>query len=210
MMVAAIIGAEIAFWVVLLAGLLARYLFGQRRLGGWLLAGVPLVDGVLLVLTVLDLRSGAEPEAVHGLAAVYLGFTVAFGHRMVRWADVRVAHWVASGPAPDRTAPGGTRERFRAEWADFGRALLAVAISLVLLLGAAALAGEEADTSALLSWVPRLGIVLTVWFIGWPLVETYRRVFAPVASTSHRENAIAGGETGTGRGRGELTAGRRT
>ncbi len=207
MMVAAIIGAEIAFWVVLLAGLLARYLFGRRTLGGWLLVAVPLVDVVLLALTVVDLRSGAEPQAVHGLAAVYLGFSVAFGHRLVQWADVRVAHRVAGGPAPDRMAPGGTPERFRAEWADFGRALLAAAVSVVLLLGAAVLAGEQADTTALLSWIPRLGILLTVWFIGWPLVETFRRVFAP-ARTSHRENATAGDATVTGRGS-AVTAGRR-
>ena len=221
MMVAAIIGAEIAFWVVLLAGLLARYLCRRRRLGGWLLVAVPLVDVVLLVLTVLDLRSGAEPEAVHGLAAVYLGFSVAFGHRMVQWADVRVAHRVAGGPPPDRMAPGGTRERLRAEWADFGRALLAVAISVVLLLGASALAGEAADTTALLSWIPRLGIVLAVWFIGWPLVETFRRVFRPqprnggkvrtspagpqrVAATT----GAAGDDAGP-RAEGEVTAGRR-
>ena len=184
MIVAAIIGAEIGFWVVLLAGLLARYLFGRRRLGGWLLLAVPLVDVVLLVLTVVDLRSGAEPQAAHGLAAVYLGFSVAFGHRAVQWADVRVAHRVAAGPAPTPAPAGGTSERLRAEWAAFGRALLAAAISVVLLLAAAALAGEAADTSSLLSWVPRLGILLAVWFVGCPLVETFRRVLAPTPTVA--------------------------
>ena len=139
---------------------------------------------------------------------------------MVQWADVRVAHRFGSGPAPEPAPAGGTPERFRAEWAEFGRALLAVAISVVLLLGAAAVAGGGADTTALLSWIPRLGIVLAVWFIGWPVVETVRRVFAPASRSggkvrpsparSQRVAATTGPAGGDAGGvEGGVTAGRR-
>lgn len=174
MIVAAIVACEIGFWVVLGAGLLTRYALRRPRLGAALLICVPLVDVVLLGLTVVDLRSGAEPEVAHGLAALYLGFSVAFGHEMVRWADVRVAHRFAGGPAPEPKPAGGTWERVALEWRGFGRAVVAIGLSAVLLLGAIALVGERGETGALESWFPRLGMVLVVWLLGWPLWETVR------------------------------------
>lgn len=180
MIVAAIVGAEIGFWVLLFAGLLVRYALRRPRLGGWLLVGVPLVDLVLLVLTVVDLRAGSEPHAAHGLAAVYLGMSVAFGHQLVRAADVRVAHRLAGGPAPAPRPAGGTSERVLAEWRDFGRALLAGTISAVLLLAAAWLAGPDAETGPLLGILPTIGLVLGVWLLAGPVVETARRWLAPV------------------------------
>lgn len=168
MVVAAIVACEIGFWVVLAAGLLTRYVLLRRRLGAALLVAVPLMDVALLGFTIADLRSGAEPGSAHGLAAVYLGFSVAFGHALVRGADARVAHRWAGGPAPTPKPAAGTRARLRREWRDFGLACVAVAISTALLLGAAALVGGRADTGPLLSWIGRLGMVLLVWFVGWP------------------------------------------
>jgi hypothetical protein len=60
--VAVIVACEIGFWVVLAAGLVSRYVLRRRRLSTALLAAVPLVDLVLLVVSVLDLRGGAEPR----------------------------------------------------------------------------------------------------------------------------------------------------
>ena len=37
----------------------------------------PLLEVVLLVVTALDLKNGAEPDWKHGLAALYIGYTVA-------------------------------------------------------------------------------------------------------------------------------------
>jgi hypothetical protein len=125
---------------------------------------------------VLDLRAGGAPRVEHGLAAVYLGFSVAFGPAMVRWADVRFAHRWAGGPAPVPKPPGGTPERARLEWREWGRACVAAAISAALLLGAVALVDERADATPLLTWLWRLGLVLAVWLVGWPLVETVRTV----------------------------------
>ncbi|MGK5632992.1 hypothetical protein ACSNOD_31740, partial [Streptomyces sp. URMC 123] len=91
-MLGLILICEALFWVLLVAGLAARYAAGWRRVGAALLLGVPLLDVVLLVATVISVRGGAEPNVWHGLSAVYLGLTVVFGKDTIRWADRRFAH----------------------------------------------------------------------------------------------------------------------
>lgn len=178
MILAAIVVCEVGFWVLLVAGVLARYGLNRHRLGAALLACVPAVDLALLAFTVVDMRGGAEPRLAHGLAAVYLGVSVAFGHSMIRWADVRAAHRFAGGPAPTPTPAGGTPERLRHEWREFGKAALAVAMSSVFILGAVALAGDRTDTSELYAWLPRLGLVLFIWLAGGPLAQAAQVLLA--------------------------------
>jgi hypothetical protein len=162
-MIAAIVACEVGFWVVLLAGLSVRYLLGWRRSGAVLLAATPLVDLALLIFTVIHLRSGAAAQAADGLAAVYLGVSIAFGRRMLRWADARFVHRFAGGPPPPRPPRGGP-EHARRERSGWYLHLLAFAIGSALLLGGAALV--EADQSgALLSWIPRWGLVLAIDFV---------------------------------------------
>jgi hypothetical protein len=165
-----IIGGEIAFWVVLAAGLVARYLLGRPRLGLVLLAMVPLVDLVLLVAGTLDLAGGATAGFGHGLAAAYIGVSVAFGHSMIRWADERFAHRFAGGPEPWRPPRGG-RERAAYEWREFGRAALAWAIGVGLLLIAIAVVADGDRTEALQGWITRLTLVLAIWSL-WPITHT--------------------------------------
>ncbi|GAA4296687.1 hypothetical protein GCM10023086_10430 [Streptomyces venetus] len=100
MIVALIAACEIGFWVLLAAGLSARYLLRMPRLGLGLLLCEPLLEVVLLVATVLDLRSGAEPNWTHGLAALYIGYTVGHGHRTVKWLDGHAAHRLGGAPPP--------------------------------------------------------------------------------------------------------------
>jgi hypothetical protein len=170
MLVALIVATEIAFWVVLAAGLVARYVLGRRRLGGLLLAGVPLVDLVLLTATVIDLRGGATAAFAHGLAAAYIGFSVGFGHRVIRWADQRFAHRFAGGPPPVKPPRHG-RARARHEWRLFGRALGAWAISVGLLAAAIVLVGDADRTAALEGWILRLTMILAIWSL-WPITYT--------------------------------------
>lgn len=172
MLVFVIVACEIGFWVVLAAGLAARYLLRWRRVSTALLAAVPLVDLVLLGATVLDLRGGATADWMHGLAAAYLGFSVAFGPSLVRWADVRFAHRFAGGPPPPAKPPKHGPERRAYEWREFRKAALAWAIACGL-LGIAILAVGDADrTAALLGWIGRLSLVLAIWSI-WPLSHTF-------------------------------------
>ena len=103
----AIIGAEVAFWVTLALGLVTRYLFRSRRASRIILLCVPLIDLVLITLTAADLALGAEPDAVHALAVVYLGFTIGFGPAVIAWADRWFAHRFAEGPRPAKPASSG-------------------------------------------------------------------------------------------------------
>ncbi len=100
MLAAVIVVNEIGFWVLVGSGLVARYLLRRPRLGAGLLVAAPLVDLVLLTVSVLDLRQGGDASIVHALAAIYIGVSVGFGNAMIRWADVRFAHRFAGGPAP--------------------------------------------------------------------------------------------------------------
>jgi hypothetical protein len=170
MLLAVIVAAEIAFWVVLLAGLSARYLLRRRRLGAILLVLAPLVDLVLLAATTIDLARGATAELAHGLAAAYIGFSVAFGHSVIRWTDERFAHRFAGGPPP-RRPPRHGRERARHEWREFAKALLAWAIATGLLGAAIAIVGDADRTAELQGWIVRLTIVLAIWSL-WPITHT--------------------------------------
>lgn len=171
MLLTVIVACEIGFWVVLGAGLLARYPLRRPRLGAALLIGVPLVDLVLLAATVVDLRRGATAEFTHGLAAAYLGFSVAFGHSMVRWADQRFAHRFAGGPPPVKPPRAGWA-RTRYEWREWGKGLVGWAIACGL-LGAAILWVDDAErTRELANWIGKLTLAIVIWLVAFPLWET--------------------------------------
>jgi hypothetical protein len=106
-----LIGAcEVGFWVLLGAGLVARYLLRARRVSTVLLVLVPVLDVVLVTASLVDVAAGSPPALTHGLAAVYLGFTVAFGHTMIRWVDRRVRAPVRRWPAAAEAAAVRRRE----------------------------------------------------------------------------------------------------
>jgi hypothetical protein len=116
-----LIGAcEVGFWVLLGAGLGTRYLLRARRVSTVLLVLVPVLDLVLVTASLVDVSRGAPPGLTHGLAAVYLGFTVAFGHSMIRWADARFAHRFAGGPPP-RKPPQYGAAKVAYEWREWER-----------------------------------------------------------------------------------------
>jgi len=99
----AIIACEIGFWLAIIAGLVARYVFRRPRLGAMLLLAAPVIDLILLVLVGVDLLGGGTASWHHGLAALYIGVSVAYGHRMVAWADAKFAQWFrGAAPRPGR------------------------------------------------------------------------------------------------------------
>ena len=164
-MVYAIIACEIGFWVLIALGLLARYPLGRPRLGLVLLALTPVVDVALLVFTVIDLRSGGQPGLAHGLAALYLGFSVVFGKRAIAWAD-RAYRLKVRG---EDVAEPDAGSKARKEWVDFGRAIVAAGIAAAVLELCVVIAGGGPEAQALREWYPRLGLVLTIWFVTGPL-----------------------------------------
>jgi len=144
-LLAVIAGCEIGFWVLLAAGMTTRYLLKRPRAGLVLLAGVPLVDVVMLIASVIDLRRGGEPSFSHSLAAIFIGVSVAFGHQTIKWADKWAAHWLAGAPRPVKPPKGGAA-RARRERQGWLRHLLAYAIGcgLMLVLGLLSGHGYEA------------------------------------------------------------------
>jgi hypothetical protein len=165
-----IVGCELAFWAFLLTGLAVRYLVRKPRLGALLLAFVPLTDLVLLAATLVHLRGDTATTAADGLAAAYLGVSVAFGPDLVRRMDARFAARFAHGPRPPRPPRYG-KERASYEWREFRKALLAWAISCALLLGGYYLVGDSHRGAVLLAWIARLTLVLLIWLI-WPVTYT--------------------------------------
>jgi hypothetical protein len=172
--IAAIIAAEVAFWVFLLGGLALRYLLRARGLSTVMLAAVPLVDLALLILVALDVVGGAPPTQPHALAALYLGITVAFGHPIIRRTDAWFRHRFAGGPKPLKP-PKGSTEEVRAIWREWFRVVLAAAIAAACLLLMIALEGGHApagvdDVSAHPYWatLSLLPTVTVIWFLAGP------------------------------------------
>jgi hypothetical protein len=161
---AIIVACEVAFWVVLLSGLTARYVLRRPRLGAVLLVATPLVDVVLLAFTVVDLRSGATASVAHSLAAVYIGVSLAFGHSLVRWADVRFAHRFAGGPAP-RPAPRSGAAHAAHARRGWRRHLLGWTLGVSLLLAGVAIVADAERTEALLQTAGLWTLILAVDFL---------------------------------------------
>ncbi|MFJ6660874.1 hypothetical protein ACIQNG_31675 [Streptomyces sp. NPDC091377] len=147
MIVALIIACEVGFWVLLVLGLTARYVLKWRRTSVVLLLCEPVLEVVLFIATAIDLKNGAEPGWEHGLAALYIGFTVGYGHYTVKWLDGHAAHRFAGAPRPPKPPQYG-RARAAHEGRLWLRTLVAAAVALVLLQLAIWYVGSG-DTSSL-------------------------------------------------------------
>lgn len=106
------------------------------------------------------------------LAAIYSGISVAYGTRMVAWADIRFKHRFAGGPAPERLS--GSRHTMKC-WRDVILTGLAVAIAAAI-LGVIVLLVDDAErTSALSGSFGILGIILAidvVWALSYTIWPT--------------------------------------
>jgi hypothetical protein len=157
-------------------------------LGLALLVGSPAADLVLLALTAIDLSRGAAPTQAHALAAVYLGFSVAFGHSVVRWADGQFAYRFAGGSPRTKPRRNG-RQRAEHEWREFRKAALAWAVSVALLLAMSALVGDVDRAAPLLSYPVILTLVLAGWFVTGPLPASVSAARVPHLNRRTKEEA---------------------
>ena len=162
-----IIGCEVAFWLLLLLSLATRYLLRREALSRWLLLSLPLVDVLLLVFTALDLRAGTTATFAHGLAAAYVGFTVAFGSIAVQWADAHFSHRFASGPVPPKAATGGWGA-VRYELKLWLRCIVACAILVALIDALIAIVANQSATQPLEAWYKHAFGCVVFWFIFGP------------------------------------------
>jgi hypothetical protein len=172
--VALIIACEVGFWVLLALGLAARYLLKWRRTSVFLLLCEPVLELVLFTVTAIDLKNGAEPGWEHGLAALYIGYTVAYGHYTIRWLDGHAAHRLGGGPPPRL-------------WL---RTLLGAAVACALLQGAVWYVGDEGDVSSLraFQWVAIRVLVIhglvALGYLIWP-----KKAPAGTSANEAREDA---------------------
>ncbi|MBP3039614.1 hypothetical protein J9303_08950 [Bacillaceae bacterium Marseille-Q3522] len=167
-----IIVCEISFWVIILAGLVTRYIFKNKKLGLILLAFTPLVDLILLIAASIDLYRGAVATTAHALAAVYIGVSVAFGKKMIQWADERFQYYfLKSGAKPVRLTGIEHGIHYLKGWL---RHLFAYVIGSGLLMIVILLIKDSSRTEALNGvlkiWSLVLGIDLLIGisYIIWP------------------------------------------
>lgn len=151
MIVALIAACEIGFWVLLAAGLSVRYLLRMPRTGLALLLCEPLLEVVLLVATALDLKNGADPNWTHGLAALYIGYTVGHGHRTVKWLDGHAAHRLGGAPPPPKPPRYGMA-RARHEGKVWLGTLTAAVVATVLLQLAIWYVDDPSRVTSLENW----------------------------------------------------------
>jgi hypothetical protein len=168
----AIAAAEIGFWALVLGGLAARYVLHRRSLSTVLLLLVPAVDVLLLAVTTIDLATGGDAGWSHGLAAVYLGFSVFLGPPLIRSLDRRFA----GRPAPPVD-----------EWALWLRVVAASALAAVLL----ALLMLIGNTTALAGWFGQLGAITVIWLLAGPIWSEVTRSGsrAPRSTAAPRDRA---------------------
>lgn len=160
MIVTLIIVCEVGFWVLLAAGLGLRYGARKPRAGAVVLLMEPLLELVLLIATAIDLRNGATADWKHGLAAVYIGYTVAYGHYTIRWIDGYVAHRFAGAPRPPAPPRYGLA-RARHEGTLWLRTVLMCAVAWALLQAAVWYVGEG-DTASLRQWQLTTGRIAAI------------------------------------------------
>lgn len=119
----------------------------------------PAIDVVLLILVAVDLIGGGTTSWHHGLAALYIGISVAYGHRMIAWADAKFGTRFRGAPPRPRLA--GSAYTI-ACWKDAARTLLAVVIGGTILGGLIHLVDAPTRTQALFGFFPLLGVIVSI------------------------------------------------
>ncbi|MGN6710328.1 hypothetical protein [Anaerocolumna jejuensis] len=163
MIITLIIACEIGFWVFVLSGLVTRYIFKQKKLGTFILLLTPVVDIVLLIATVIDLRNGAAASSFHGLAAIYIGVSISFGRKMIHWADEQFAYHFVHGPVPSQSPKYGM-EHARHERKGWYIHMRAWIIGSLLLYGMVLFVNDSDKTANLVQTIRFWGMILLIDF----------------------------------------------
>lgn len=158
-----IIACEIGFWVVIALGLVIRYVFKMNKLGLIFLALTPVIDLILLVTTSIDLYRGATASSIHGIAAVYIGVSIAFGKSMIQWADERFQYYITKqGPRPAKRYGLEYAKHYLKGW---GRHVIAFLIGAGLLAGMIYFINDASRTEALSGILRLWSIILGIDFL---------------------------------------------
>lgn len=167
-----IIACEIGFWVVILLGLITRYLFKREKLGFFFLALTPVLDLILLLVTAADLYNGATATQVHAIAAIYLGVSIAFGKSMIRWADERFVYYIQKqGSKPVRkTGLAHARHSLKGSLQHVVAYIIGAAFLVAMIYFIDEPSRSEALSGMLKLWTLVLGIdlVISLSYFIWP------------------------------------------
>ncbi|MDZ5783097.1 hypothetical protein [Marinococcus luteus] len=173
-----IIGIEIAFWLVIGAGLIIRYVFQMPRLGLFFLALTPILDLVLLVAASVDLMGGARATTAHAIAAIYIAVSVVFGKQMIRWADERFRYYIMrQGNKPPRLYGYAYSWKYFKDWVKH---VLAYVLGTGLLWGVIFLVNNADRTEALSgtiklwSLIVVIDLVISITYFIWPREAKYK------------------------------------
>jgi uncharacterized membrane protein YraQ (UPF0718 family) len=158
-----IVLAEILFWFCIIVGLITRYIFKKEKVSIWLLGSTPLIDLLLLLFTVFDLKNGEQASMVHALAAIYIGVSIGFGKQMINWADIKFKFYVLK--IDERTGKLYGIERGKKEIEGFFRHVLAYAIGAGILAGMHYFLKDSTDTEVLMGTLRTWSLVLGIDFL---------------------------------------------
>jgi hypothetical protein len=160
-LLALVIGSEVGFAVLLLAGLAVRYLLRMPRTGAVLLALSPLGYVIVLVAGAVDLVHGGTADIAHVLGAIVIGIVAVSGRHHLHAMDAWVRRKLAREPKPRL----GGREHARRQRTGFYRRAGEWVVVTALLGGGYALTGFDPVRGAeLLSGMALWTVVLGVDF----------------------------------------------
>lgn len=158
-----IVASEIGFWVVIVLGLFTRYILKKNKIGLFFLALTPVIDLILLVATSVDLYHGATATKVHGIAAVYIGISIAFGKSMIGWADTRFQYYVMKqGSKPVKRFGIDYAKHYFKSW---GQHVLAFIIGVGILFALIYLIDDSTRTEVLTGFIQLWTLVLGIDFL---------------------------------------------
>lgn len=158
-----IILAEISYWIFILLGLVTRYIIKQEKLSIWLFGATPLIDLMLLIFTVFDLKNGTEATFAHALAAIYIGVSIAYGKQMIKWADIQFQYYFLK--IDNRPAKLFGIERGKKEMEGFFKHLIAYLIGGIFLVGMIYFLNNATNTENLMATWRIWSIILGIDFL---------------------------------------------
>lgn len=172
-MLTVIIVCEVLFWVVLLIGLAVRYKLGWSSASWLLLASTPVIDAILLVVTLADLARGADSNFSHGLSAFYIGYSLIFGRQTIRWMDRLAAYRFGRQRKPEKEDVV-VRHSATYQWRQFRKMLQASVIVVAVLVAGLLLSDPEAQFW-LWYWLIVVVFTAVTWFAIGPLRAMVQR-----------------------------------
>ncbi|OXS73479.1 hypothetical protein B1B04_12195 [Lysinibacillus sp. KCTC 33748] len=146
-MIAWIITAEISFWIVIIIGLICRYVFNMPKLSIFFFALTPVIDLFLVILTAMDLKAGTPASTSHGIAAIYIGVSIAFSKTMITWADEKFQKWFLKSNQKNEPLTGVKKGKHEIKM--LSQHIGAFIIGAGLLYAMSLFVGSNSDTSPL-------------------------------------------------------------